>query len=174
MDAAKRLKQTLSRGANAEALVALEVMRMAQVWEKRYQAEAGGKEIGPWLQENVDPRRGLSWYERRARSFAVWKSLGVAKYMEPKLQCWAAAAILEEKRAAAAAVLREACRDENDEAPLTQAQGSRLCGRFVTKRKSRQFASEELKDLRAKNAMLEALLARRTKQIVELGAKPVD
>lgn len=171
-ETAKRLRRTLKEGVLAHYAVSVEVMRLAQSWDK-HKLEADGLEIGVWLAKHVDKRRKLSWYARRANAWKLAKDHGFAKCLEPSPACWIVEQVPEAQLPAVAKVLEKAYRDGGRVA-LNHHQVTRLCPQFVPKRKSRQWASEELKAARARIVQLESHVKRLQAQVLELGATPVD
>lgn len=153
-DRGKRLRSWLTRGALAEGRVSVEVMRLASEWE-RHKAEADGLEIAEWLRKYVDARHDMSWYERRAEGHETTTSLGIERCLSSVAQVRWMALVPVSERAKSAIEIRDAWH-EGGRVPLNPDQVSRVCKRFITKRKSRMWASEELRQLRERVKRMEA------------------
>lgn len=161
-DVARRLRASLSQGATAEGVVAVEVMRLSATWDKD-RDDAEGMEIGPWLAKYVDGRHFLSWYERRASAYEAAKVAGLHNSMDAHAAVWWVAHVAKSDRADKSPTteqIRKVCKGQN-RVPTSLQQVKRICHEFISARPENAL----------KNAI--AHIERLKKQIVGLGAEPV-
>jgi hypothetical protein len=163
-DVAAHLKSILQQSADGHCLVGYIVMELAETWHTR-KDEAGGLEIEEWLQKYVDQLKPLKWYIRRGKAYIAAKKAGLLGLVSSDGLAWLNEAVPESQHRVVAEVIRPQLK-QHGTGVLSRDQIAKICHPYVTKRKSRFWASEELKDLRARVTRLEA-------QIRALGAEPV-
>ena len=164
-DIAKRLRSSMRNIHTGQTLVAVEVAKMADVWDKKYKAEAGGLELGPWLIKEVDPTIRLVTYMDLATAAARAGTL--SNRVESGALKWMHHQIPDDKtfKAAFAEVSKEF--REQESLPLKLSQVRRVCSRFSVPRRGREGLRDQVRSLKARIVRLEA-------QVRGLGKEPVE
>lgn len=145
-------------GAVSEIALAIQVMRLANVWDSTYKQQAGGLELGPWLWANV-ARRPLSWYTRRSDLAKAADAIGLRDCFDGPALVWWGKSVPVGARQNTMFQIRQAWKT-NNRLPLNLAQTKLVCSEFVRRGTS-------IKQLIARIQRLEA-------QIKGLGATPVQ
>jgi hypothetical protein len=125
----RRLRDVLGNAATGPLVASSDVMRLADEWEDRWKAEAGGIDCTTWLRKTLGAGRSLGWFERRHRAVA---SLGEAirRTIHHDVAVWLVQTFPESDWQRAKLTLMRGCRAQNGN-PLTLPQARRIVAKTL-------------------------------------------
>jgi hypothetical protein len=136
-----------------QTTVAIEVAKMAEHWDTKWKAEAGGLELGPFLIKEVDPTVKLSTYmelaagAKRAGTLALRVESRGLRWMHRQIPS-------DESFKAAIADVARAFKEQGS-LPLKLSQVHRVCARYSVPAKGREGLRAEVRRLKDRIVRLE-------------------